>query len=159
MVRCPRGKSSFRAHQCRADTLFFNLSQGAGLHASDRLLHAGAEGQAGAVEQLAHHAGHGARIVFEPIDLVGPAPYRILDGFRRLAALKAAGKQTAMAIVHELRTQEEAHQLAFMKNVVRKNLRPVERSRCILLARERGKGGQHLKLANGPLSPKAFNET
>lgn len=75
----------------------------------------------------------------EPIDLTGSKPYRIIDGFRRVAALNALGWKTAKALIHRGVSDEEAHKLAFLKNVVRKNLSPMDKANAIFQAKQRGK--------------------
>jgi ParB family chromosome partitioning protein len=81
----------------------------------------------------------------EPVDLLvskangGPRPYRVVDGFRRLAALRNLGWKTVRAWVHQGMSEEEAHKLAFIKNVVRKNLRPMDKANAIHLAKQRGR--------------------
>jgi ParB family chromosome partitioning protein len=79
---------------------------------------------------------HGQR---EPVDLKGgPAPYRIIDGFRRIGALRELGQLTIKAIVHEI-DEERAHEVAFTKNVARRNLSPLEKAHAVVKALERGK--------------------
>jgi ParB family chromosome partitioning protein len=81
----------------------------------------------------------------EPVDLVrskagpGNKPYRVIDGFRRVEALRNLGWATAKALVHRGISEEEAHKLAFIKNVVRKNLRPMDKANAIYLAKQRGR--------------------
>jgi len=74
----------------------------------------------------------------EPLDLTDSKPHRIIDGFRRLAAIRELGWPTARAIVRRNVSIEAANQIAFDKNVVRKNLRPIEMANAIRLARDRG---------------------
>lgn len=74
----------------------------------------------------------------EPVDLLGPKPYRIIDGFRRVHAIKALGWTTVKALVHRNLDDEQAHERAFVKNVVRKNLSPIEKANAIRLAKKRG---------------------
>jgi ParB/RepB/Spo0J family partition protein len=81
----------------------------------------------------------------EPVDLLrgrsnGSQPtYRIVDGFRRVEALGDLGWTTVKALVHTGISEEEAHKLAFIKNVVRKNLRPMDKANAIYLAKQRGR--------------------
>jgi ParB/RepB/Spo0J family partition protein len=70
----------------------------------------------------------------EPIDLLGKKPYRIVDGFRRIAAATALRWETIKAFVHRDVSEEEAYRIAFTKNVVRRNLSPLERAQAILVA-------------------------
>lgn len=75
----------------------------------------------------------------EPIDLTGSKPYRIIDGFRRIEAIRALGWKSVKAIIHKGISDDEAHKLAFIKNVVRKNLSPIEKANAIHLAKKRGR--------------------
>lgn len=74
----------------------------------------------------------------EPVDLLGEKPYRIIDGFQRLTALRAMGSPTVKAIIHTDMSEEAAHTMAFVKNVVRKNLSPLDKAYAIQKARQRG---------------------
>jgi ParB/RepB/Spo0J family partition protein len=74
----------------------------------------------------------------EPIDVTDSKPHRIIDGFRRVQAIADLGWPTVKAIVHRGLTDEQAHQLAFTKNVVRKNLQPLDKANAIRLAKRRG---------------------
>lgn len=75
----------------------------------------------------------------EPVHLVGASPpFRIVDGFRRCTAAKALGWEDVQAFVHEALAEEHAFKLAFLHNVVRKNLRPIDRANAIRLAQKRG---------------------
>src|SRR5262249_8803184 len=48
------------------------------------------------------------------------------------------GLTSVKALVHRNLDEEEAHRMAFTKNVVRKNLSPLDRANAISLARRRG---------------------
>jgi ParB/RepB/Spo0J family partition protein len=74
----------------------------------------------------------------EPIDLTGSKPYSIIDGFRRVEAFRALGWNKVKALVHKGISEEEAHKLAFIKNVVRKNLSPMDKANAIFQAKQRG---------------------
>jgi ParB/RepB/Spo0J family partition protein len=74
----------------------------------------------------------------EPIDLTGSKPYRIIDGFRRVETIRRLGWPSVKALVHRGIDDGEAHKLAFIKNVVRKNLSPMEKANAIFLAKQRG---------------------
>jgi ParB/RepB/Spo0J family partition protein len=74
----------------------------------------------------------------EPVDLTGSKPYRIIDGFRRIGAVKILRWPTVKALVHKGISDEEAHKLAFIKNVVRKNLSPMDKANAIFQAKQRG---------------------
>jgi ParB/RepB/Spo0J family partition protein len=74
----------------------------------------------------------------EPIDLAGEKPYKIVDGFRRVAAAKKLGWKAIKAFLHDGLLDDDAWCIAFTKNVVRKNLSPMERANAMLLAQKRG---------------------
>jgi ParB family chromosome partitioning protein len=74
----------------------------------------------------------------EPIDLTDSNPHLVIDGFRRLAAIRELGWPAVRAIIRRDVSIESAHQIAFEKNVVRKNLRPIEKANAIRLAKTRG---------------------
>ncbi len=74
----------------------------------------------------------------EPIDLTGAKPYRIIDGFRRVEAMRSLGWPVVKALVHRGITDNEAHKVAFIKNVVRKNLSPMDKANAIFQAKQRG---------------------
>ena len=80
----------------------------------------------------------------EPIDLIGKKPYRIVDGFRRVLAATALRWPTIKAFVHRNISDDDAYRIAFTKNVVRRNLSPLERAQAMVVAmRKRGlKEGQ-----------------
>ncbi len=75
----------------------------------------------------------------EPINLIGPRPYRIVDGFRRLEAACSLGWPSIKAIIHPTLSEDEAHTIAFVKNVVRRNLSSIDQAHAIYQARRRGK--------------------
>ncbi len=75
----------------------------------------------------------------EPVDLLGGHPHRIIDGFRRIGAIQELGWTTVKALVHSTLSVEEAHGLAYLKNVVRKNLSPLDKAHAIFKARQRGR--------------------
>ena len=75
----------------------------------------------------------------EPVHLLGASPpFRIVDGFRRCTAAKSLGWSAVQAFVHEKLDDHHAFKLAFLHNVVRKNLRPIDRANAIRLAQKRG---------------------
>ncbi|MBI3818881.1 MAG: ParB/RepB/Spo0J family partition protein [Planctomycetes bacterium] len=74
----------------------------------------------------------------EPVDLVGSKPYKIVDGFRRVEATRQIGWKTVKAFVHHRMSADEAQRLAFLKNVVRKNLSPLDKANAIRQAKKRG---------------------
>lgn len=70
----------------------------------------------------------------EPIDLGEGPPYRVIDGFRRVRAATELGWATVKAFIHHGLTDEEAYRIAFTKNVVRRNLSPLERAQAMVVA-------------------------
>jgi ParB/RepB/Spo0J family partition protein len=86
----------------------------------------------------------------EPVDLVGGPGFRIVDGFRRVTAASALNWPTIKAFVHRDVSEEEAYRIAFTKNVVRRNLSPLERAQAILVAmKKRGLSQGQLREAFG----------
>jgi ParB/RepB/Spo0J family partition protein len=75
----------------------------------------------------------------EPVDLFAPKPYRIIDGYRRVHAASELGWSSIKAFVYRDISEEQAHRIAFSKNVVRRNLSPLERANAIYQARRRGR--------------------
>jgi ParB/RepB/Spo0J family partition protein len=75
----------------------------------------------------------------EPVDLTGSKPYRIIDGFRRVEAIRQLGWKTVKAFTHARMSADEAQRLAFLKNVVRKNLSPLDKANAIRQAKKRGR--------------------
>jgi ParB/RepB/Spo0J family partition protein len=73
----------------------------------------------------------------QPIDLVGPSPYRIIDGFRRCKAATELGWGSIRAVVYEM-DDRQALRVAFTKNVVRKNLAPMEKANALWMAQKQG---------------------
>ncbi|MCC6673531.1 MAG: ParB/RepB/Spo0J family partition protein [Planctomycetes bacterium] len=77
----------------------------------------------------------------DPVDLCGGRPpYRIVDGFRRVAAAQELGWTTIRGYLHEGLQESDAWRLAFTKNVARRNLSPIERANAVLLARRNAVG-------------------
>jgi ParB/RepB/Spo0J family partition protein len=75
----------------------------------------------------------------EPIDLIGEdKPFRIVDGFRRFHAAKELGWTSIHAFVHREMGERDAIRLAFAKNVVRRNLSPLEKANAMHVATSRG---------------------
>lgn len=74
----------------------------------------------------------------EPVHLCGTMPYRIVDGFRRIEAAQSLGWPCVKAFVHHDLAEVDAHVLAFQKNVVRRNLSPLERANAIAQAVRHG---------------------
>lgn len=85
----------------------------------------------------------------EPVDLTGSKPYKIIDGFRRVEAIRQLGWKTVKAFVHSRMTAEEAQRLAFLKNVVRKNLSPLDKANAIRQAKKRGRSLDELAVDFG----------
>jgi len=74
----------------------------------------------------------------EPVDLTASEPHLVIDGYRRVQAIGELGWDTVHALVHEV-DEAEAHRIAFLKNVVRRNLSPLEKANAIRLAKQRGR--------------------
>lgn len=74
----------------------------------------------------------------EPVDLSDSKPHRIIDGFRRIQAIKELGWDMVKAFVRHGIGDEAAHELAYVKNVVRRNLTVMEKANAIRLAKKRG---------------------
>jgi ParB/RepB/Spo0J family partition protein len=75
----------------------------------------------------------------DPIDLIGPErPLTILDGFRRVHAARALGWSSIRAVIHMDLGERESVLLAFTKNVVRRNLSPVEKANAMYVATSLG---------------------
>ena len=74
----------------------------------------------------------------EPVELLGPAPYRIIDGFRRCQAAKELGWVTIRAEVREGLSEEQAFRMAFASNYVRKSLSTLDRANAMRLAMKMG---------------------
>ncbi len=74
-----------------------------------------------------------------PVHLLGrKPPYRVIDGFRRVTALKELQRSTVRAIVHQTMSEEAAQVFAFTQNVVRRNLAPIEEANAMYRAMRRG---------------------
>jgi ParB/RepB/Spo0J family partition protein len=73
-----------------------------------------------------------------PVDLFGTKPYRIIDGFRRVQAIKELGWPVAKAIVHGGITKDDALRLAFTSNAARKNLSPLDKANAIRVCKQCG---------------------
>jgi ParB/RepB/Spo0J family partition protein len=74
----------------------------------------------------------------ELVHLTDSKPHRIIDGFRRVTAMKELGWKTVKAIVHHGISDEKAHEIAYTTNATRKNLRSVEIAHSIVLSKQRG---------------------
>jgi ParB family chromosome partitioning protein len=74
----------------------------------------------------------------ELVHLTDSKPHLIIDGFRRVTAMKELGWKTVKAIVHCGISDEKALELAYTLNSSRTNLKPVEKAHTIVLARKRG---------------------
>jgi ParB/RepB/Spo0J family partition protein len=90
----------------------------------------------------------------EPIDLLRGSgkPYKILDGFRRCAAALELGWSAIMAFIHNF-DEDKAIRFAFIKNVVRKSMTPMERAHALWVAQKKGFSSDELPGLFG-LSPK-----
>jgi len=86
----------------------------------------------------------------EPIDLVGKRPFQVVDGFRRIMAASELGWTKVKAFLHGELPADEAYRIAFTKNVVRRNLRPLERAQAMIVAlKKRGLTEAQLRTAFG----------
>ena len=65
-------------------------------------------------------------------------PFRIVDGFRRFQAARDLGWTAIQAFVHREMNERQALRLAFAKNVVRRNLSPMEKAQAMHVATSRG---------------------
>lgn len=79
-----------------------------------------------------------AELQHEPVELLGPPPYRIIDGFRRCQAAKELGWATIRAEVREGLSEEQAFRMAFASNYVRKSLSTLDRANAMRLALKMG---------------------
>lgn len=80
-----------------------------------------------------------------PIVLWGESsPFIIIDGFRRVKKIKALGWTQVKAIIHRSITEEEAYNIAFIENVKRKNLSPMDIANAIWMATKRGRSNPDL---------------
>lgn len=81
-----------------------------------------------------------------PVILWGSQPpYKILDGFRRSAAIKQVGWESVRAIIHRKISEEDAYRLSFIENFKRKNFSPIDVAHAIWKAIARGKGNKELE--------------
>ena len=87
----------------------------------------------GDIRQSLEEAGQ-----LEPVHLLGPAPYKIIDGFRRCTAARALGWDEIEAAVYDGLEPRRALHFAFTHNVVRKNLRSIDKGNAIRLAMKGG---------------------
>lgn len=80
----------------------------------------------------------------QPVDLLGPKPYRILDGFRRVEAATALRWPSIQAIVYHGLADEEAHLIGLVKNVIRRNLSPFENAYATSKLRKLGESTEEI---------------
>ena len=73
----------------------------------------------------------------QPVDLVGPKPYRIVDGFRRCKAASQLGWDSVQCVIHEI-ADRQALGIAFTKNVVRRSLAPMDKANALWIAQKQG---------------------
>jgi len=73
-----------------------------------------------------------------PVDLFGTKPYRIVDGFRRVQAIRELGWPVVKAIIHIGITDHDAFRLAFTSNAARKNLSPIDKANAIRVCKQLG---------------------
>jgi ParB/RepB/Spo0J family partition protein len=67
-----------------------------------------------------------------PVILLGSCPpYKIVDGFRRIAALGALGRDKVKAIIVEELHERDAVRLSFVQNAKRRNFSPMDRANAL----------------------------
>ena len=77
----------------------------------------------------------------QPIDLVGAGPpYRIVDGFQRVAAGRKLGWNSVKAFVHRDMDEKAAMRIAFTKKLLGEDLSVPEKVHAIALASRHGLG-------------------
>ena len=77
----------------------------------------------------------------QPIDLVGAGPpYRIVDGFQRVAAARKLGWDSVKAFVHRDMDEKAAMRIAFTKKLLEENLSVPEQVHAMALASRHGLG-------------------
>lgn len=74
----------------------------------------------------------------DPIELLGPKPFTILDGFRRCYAARDLGWTTIKCRIHAGLTDAEALQLAFTRNNGRKNFSSMDKANAMRMAEKLG---------------------
>ena len=86
----------------------------------------------------------------EPIDLLRGfgKPYRVIDGFRRCQAAYELGWPSIKAFIHDM-DEEKALRFAYTKNVVRRNLSPMERAHALWVGQKKGLSKSDLAAAFG----------
>lgn len=75
----------------------------------------------------------------EPVELLGiTAPFRIVDGFRRIAAARNLGWHSVKALIHRKLGDREGMKIAFTKRIAVNNLSIPEKTHAMGLARRLG---------------------
>ncbi|MBN2055269.1 ParB/RepB/Spo0J family partition protein [bacterium] len=74
----------------------------------------------------------------------GKPPYKIIDGYRRVAAIKEIGWKIVKAIIRKDITEDDAYRISFIENVKRKNFSPIDMAHAVWKMRERGKTNDQL---------------
>ncbi len=81
-----------------------------------------------------------------PVTLWGESPpYKIIDGYRRISAVKEIGWSSVKAMVKKDITEDDAYRLSFVENVKRKSFSPMEMANAVWKAKERGKTNEELE--------------
>jgi ParB/RepB/Spo0J family partition protein len=81
-----------------------------------------------------------------PVILWGKsAPYKIIDGYRRIAAISQLEWPSVRAIVRDDIDEEGAYRLSFIENVKRKNFSPLDLANAIWKMQTKGKSKEQLK--------------
>lgn len=81
-----------------------------------------------------------------PVILWGKKPpYKLVDGYRRAAAVKHLGWPSLRAIIRTDIDEEGAYRLSFIENVKRKNFSPLDMAYAIWKMQARGKTAENLQ--------------
>ncbi|RQV96838.1 ParB/RepB/Spo0J family partition protein [bacterium] len=81
-----------------------------------------------------------------PVVLWGSKPpFRIIDGFRRITAIKNIGWDSVRAIIHREISEDDAYRLSFIENFMRKSFSPMDIAYAIWKATARGKKPKDLE--------------
>jgi len=72
------------------------------------------------------------------------APYKIIDGFRRVSAIKMNGWKEVKAIVYRTINEDDAYRLSFIENFKRKSFTPLDIAHAVWKATARGKTNAEL---------------
>lgn len=82
-----------------------------------------------------------------PVVLHGKEPpFVIIDGFRRVSAIKSLGWVSVRAIVHRKTSEEDAYRISFAENFKRKSFSPIDIAHAVFKAISRGKTQKELEV-------------